>query len=171
MRENSDIGLGGSFIAGLPHETKDSLKSMCDWLEDPDCPLHQKQLIVLSIPRVEGRENKSKLMIDPDKHGYTDLNPDNKNSIEWHNGHFDIYYAKEVYNNIWPILKKQSTYISHDAYRLHNIGFDFEQVHKAAMGDVIYSNIDKLFNPFKDKFVDRILSINTDTSRLEPACP
>ena len=171
MRENSDIGLGGSFIAGLPHETKDSLKSMCDWLEDPDCPLHQKQLIVLSIPRVEGRENKSKLMIDPDKHGYTDLNPDNKSSVEWHNGHFDIYYAKEVYNNIWPILKKHSTYISHDAYRLHNIGFDFDQVHKAVMGDVVYSNIDKLFNPFKDKFVDRILSINTDTSRLEPACP
>ena len=82
MRGNSDIGLGGSFIAGLPHETKDSLKSMCDWLEDPDCPLHQKQLIVLSIPRVEGRENKSKLMIDPDKYGYKDLNPDNKNSIE-----------------------------------------------------------------------------------------
>jgi radical SAM superfamily enzyme YgiQ (UPF0313 family) len=165
MRRNSDIGLGASFIAGLPHETKDSLKDLCDWLKDPDGPLHQKQLIVLSIPRVEGRENKSKLMIDPDKYGYKDLNPDNKHSIEWHNGHFDIHHAIEAYNDIWPVLKEQSVYISHDAYRLYNIGYDFDLVHKAVMHHSDYSDKETKFELFRDKYVDKLLSIN----RTEPS--
>lgn len=161
MRQNSDIGLGGSFIAGLPHETKDSLKELCDWLKDPAGPLHQKQLIVLSIPRVEGRENKSKLMIDPDKYGYKDLNPDNKNSVEWDNGYFNVYHAKEVYRDTWPVLKDQSVYISHDAYRLFNIGYDFNFVHSAVMNDKKYKQTKNKFSVFKDKYFDRIMSINT----------
>ena len=156
MIENSDIGLGASFIAGLPFETKDSLKAMCDWLRDPDSPLHQKQLLVLSIPRVEGMENKSKLMVDPDKYGYKDLDPSNKHFMQWDNGNFDIYYAREVYKDIWEDLKMQSVYISHDAFRLYNIGFDFDYIMRAKINDVNKEAREK-FSLFKDKYVQRIL--------------
>ena len=166
MRENSDIGLGASFIAGLPHETKDSLKELCDWLKDPDGPLHQKQLLVLSIPRVHGRENKSKLMIDPDKYGYKDLS-NNHHFIDWHNGHFSVYYAREVYDDIWPVLKDQSVFISHDAYRLHNVGYDFDFVHQAVMNNKAYGQMENKFELFKQSYFDKIMSINTHETQME----
>lgn len=158
MIENSDIGLGASFIAGLPFETKDSLQEMADWLRDPDSPLHQKQLLVLSIPRVEGMENKSKLMVDPDKYGYKDLDPTTKHFVEWDNGNFDINHAKAVYRDLWQDLVEQSVYISHDAFRLYNIGYDFDFIMKAKMNSF---DPNEKFESFRDKYFDKIMGFNS----------
>ena len=156
MMDNSNIQLGASFIAGLPFETKESLKEMCDWLRDPKSPLHQKQLLVLSIPRTKGMNDKSKLMVDPDKYGYKDLEPDHPTSMQWDNGHFDIHYAREVYNDLWQDLKKQSVYISHDAFRLYNIGYDFDYVLNTKM-DGLLNDYEEKFEEFKNKYVAKLL--------------
>lgn len=154
MIENSDIQLGASFIAGLPYETKDSLKDMCDWLRDPDAPLHQKQLLVLNVPRSEGMKDKSKLMIDPDKYGYKDLDPSNKYYMQWDNGNFDIYYAREVHRDIWKDLINQSVYISHDAFRLYNIGYDFDYIMNAKIKEI---KPEEKFKAFKETYVKKLL--------------
>lgn len=154
MVDNSDISLGGSFIAGLPFETKDSLREMCDWLVDPSSPLHQKQLIVLSIPRTNGRHDSSRMMVDPDKYGYKDLNPDNKYYMEWDNGFFDIHYARKVYQETWDELVKQSVYISHDAFRIYNLGYDLKDIVNRKMNTF---DPNEKFDAFKDKYLSRLL--------------
>lgn len=156
MMDTSNIQLGASFIAGLPFETKESLKEMCDWLRDPNSPLHQKQLLVLNIPRTEGMNDKSKLMVDPDKYGYQDLDPSNEYYMQWDNGNFDIHYAREVYKDIWKDLVDQSVYISHDAFRLYNIGYDFDYVLNTKI-DGLLDNYDEKFEEFKNKYVAKLL--------------
>ena len=156
MFDNYDVGLGASFIAGLPFETKESLRDMTDWLSDPSVPLHQKQLIPLSIPRVEGMENKSKMMIDPDKFGYKDLDPSNKDFMIWDNGHFDLHYALDEYHKVWEKLVDQSVYISHDAFRLYNIGFDFDTVMNSKINTIDVQS-EEMFNNFKDKYFRKLM--------------
>jgi hypothetical protein len=129
---------------------------MCDWLRDPKSPLHQKQLLVLSIPRTKGMNDKSKLMVDPDKYGYKDLEPDHEHFMQWDNGNFDIHYAREVYNDLWQDLKYQSVYISHDAFRLYNIGYDFDYVLNTKINGLL-DNYDEKFKVFKDKYVEKLL--------------
>jgi hypothetical protein len=155
MRQNSDIKLGASFIAGLPYETKQSLTYTCDWLRDPSTPLHQKQLLVLNIPRAQGMKDKSKLMIDPDRYGYRDLDPDNRYYMQWHNGHFDINYARAVCRDIWRDLEAQSVYISHDAFRLYNIGYDFDYIMNAKMNQI---DPTEKFEQFKQAYLFRLLA-------------
>ena len=127
---------------------------MCDWLVDPNSPLHQKQLIVLSIPRTNGRHDSSRMMVDPDKYGYKDLNPDNKYYMEWDNGFFDIHYARKVYQETWDELVKQSVYISHDAFRIYNLGYDLKDIVNRKMNTF---DPNEKFDAFKDKYLSRLL--------------
>ena len=91
----------------------------------------------------------------------------NHHFIDWHNGHFSVYYAREVYDDIWPVLKDQSVFISHDAYRLHNVGYDFDFVHQAVMNNKAYGHMENKFELFKQSYFDKIMSINTHETQME----
>ena len=94
-------------------------------------------------------------MVDPDKYGYQDLDPSNEYYMQWDNGNFDINYAREVYKDIWKDLVDQSVYISHDAFRLYNIGYDFDFVLNTKINQI--GDYDEKFKAFKDEYVHRLL--------------
>jgi len=155
MRNNSDISLGGSFIAGLPFETKETLQHMIDWLLDESNPLHHRQIGNLEIPRPEDRSDYSKMMVNPMMYGYKDLEPDNKDQMIWDNGYFDLYYALEKLEPVWKKLPYISSWNSHDAFRVINVGYDMDEVLFNPIADV--KGIDEKTLVIRDKYFEKLM--------------
>lgn len=65
------VVISAGFIAGLPHETEESLQKTMEWLLDKDCPIHFSQFSPLGIfSAKENLINESRMNKDPEKFGY-----------------------------------------------------------------------------------------------------
>jgi radical SAM superfamily enzyme YgiQ (UPF0313 family) len=121
-----NISIGSGFIIGLPYETKEMIKETVDWLDSKSCPLDNKEIYALSLPRTKNRFEHSKMMINPNEYGYKDLNPLQKDKIPWDNGLINWFEAEALVNEYKTRLDKHNIVNSHQLIRVKNIGIDFK---------------------------------------------
>lgn len=124
IKENSNISLGSGFIFGLPYEPLESIRSTIEWLDAKDCPLDNKEVYALSIPSLNSHFEHSKLMIDPYRWGYKDLEPTNKDRMIWDNGHINWYQAKELADECLDRFRNHNHFNAHQISRVYNMGYD-----------------------------------------------
>tara|TARA_Y100000389_G_C17460164_1_gene521085 strand:+ start:1848 stop:3314 length:1467 start_codon:yes stop_codon:yes gene_type:complete len=128
IKENSNISLGSGFIFGLPHEPLESIMETIKWLNSNNCPLDNKEVYALSIPSMSSHFDSSKLMIDPRKYGYKDLEPDNKNKMIWDNGYLNFYQAQQLRDDALRKFKNHNHFNAHQISRVYNMGYNLETV-------------------------------------------
>ena len=128
FKENSNISLGSGFIFGLPYEPLESIRSTIEWLDSKSCPLDNKEVYALSIPSLNSHFEHSKLMIDPYRWGYKDLDPANKDRMIWDNGHINWNQAKELANECLERFRNHNHFNAHQISRVYNMGYDVSTV-------------------------------------------
>ena len=128
IKENSNISLGSGFIFGLPFEPIESIRSTIEWLDSVDCPLDNKEVYALSIPSLNSHFEHSKLMIDPYRWGYKDLDPNNKDRMIWDNGHINWYQAQDLKNECLERFRYHNHFNAHQISRVYNMGYDIDTV-------------------------------------------
>jgi hypothetical protein len=128
IRENSKISLGSGFIFGLPFEPLDSMYETIEWLDSKECPLKNKETYALSIPRLSSRSDYSKLMIDPIKYGYKNIDTSDKTKLVWDNGHINFYQAQELQQECQRRFKNHNHFNAHQISRVYNMGYDLQTV-------------------------------------------
>ena len=127
IKENSNLNLGSGFIIGLPFEPLESIEATMDWLDSEDCPLDNKEVYALSIPSEFGSHfEQSRLMIDPYKWGYKNLEPDNKGHFIWDNGHLNFRQAYKMRAKLTERFRPHNHFNAHQLFRVFNMGFDIE---------------------------------------------
>ena len=126
IKENSNLNLGSGFIIGLPFEPLESIEATMDWLDSEDCPLDNKEVYALSIPSQSGSHfNTSRLMVDPYKWGYTNIDPDDKGHFIWDNGYLNFKQACKIKKEMTNRFKNHNHFNAHQVF---NMGFDMETV-------------------------------------------
>jgi radical SAM superfamily enzyme YgiQ (UPF0313 family) len=98
-----NCGTMGSFIAGLPYETKSSLENMVSLIMDHDFPVDTLRMEALTINTMR-KHNLSEFEKNSSK--YFSIDPSRRDSLGhefWHNGDFDLAYA----NNFCQDLMKK----------------------------------------------------------------
>jgi radical SAM superfamily enzyme YgiQ (UPF0313 family) len=128
IKENSNISIGSGFIFGLPYEPLDSIIETIEWLDSDTCPLDNKEIYALSIPSLSSHFDHSKLMIDPRKYGYKDLEPENKDRMIWDNGHINFYQAQELRDECLKRFRNHNHFNAHQISRVYNMGYDLNTV-------------------------------------------
>jgi hypothetical protein len=123
IKDNApEISLGSGFIVGLPNETIESLEETVNWLDSKDCPLSNSEIYTLSLPKLRGRFDQSKMMINPEVYGYKDLDPSHKDRIIWDNGIMNFYEAEKLAEKYKKQLGSHNIVNSHQLIRFMNIG-------------------------------------------------
>lgn len=164
IKENSNISLGSGFILGLPYEPIESIRDTIEWLDSKDCPLDNKEVYALSIPSLNSHFEHSKLMIDPYRWGYKDLEPDNKDRMIWDNGHINWYQAEEMRKECLQRFSKHNHFNAHQISRVFNMGYDIDTITKtpAAIFRQRYENIkpssDSVLNK-KKEYLEKLHAI------------
>lgn len=164
IKENSNISLGSGFIFGLPHEPLDSIQETIEWLDSKDCPLDNKEIYALSIPSLKSHFDHSKLMINPYKWGYKDLEPENTNRMVWDNGHINWYQATELRNESVKRFKNHNHFNAHQISRVFNMGYDIDTVTKTPAAvfrekfEDIKPSSDSVLNK-KKKYLEKLYAI------------
>ena len=112
MKEkHPDILISCGFIAGLPHETQDTLNATVDWLDKTNS-IDSYSFQVLSI------SSKSKIGIDPNKYGYS------FNNMGWYNDNMTESQATDI-----AIRSMNNTINSFTFYnRLRNLDYTYDQI-------------------------------------------
>ena len=128
IKENSNISLGSGFIFGLPFEPIESIRDTIEWLDSKDCPLDDKEIYALSIPSLNSHFEHSKLMIDPYRWGYKDLDPSNKDRMIWDNGNINWYQAQDLKKECLQRFKDHNHFNAHQISRVYNMGYDIDTV-------------------------------------------
>lgn len=128
VKQNSDISLGSGFIMGLPFESIESMRQTIEWLDSKDCPLDNKEVYALSIPSLKSHFDHSKLMVDPYKYGYKDLEPNNESKMIWDNGFLTYYQAEELKKECLERFRPHNHFNAHQLARVYNTGADIDYV-------------------------------------------
>jgi radical SAM superfamily enzyme YgiQ (UPF0313 family) len=83
-------GTMGSFIVGLPHETKDTIIQSTEQILQPDFPLDNIYLSALVI-----NPKRGVYLSEFEKNTAKYFQTRDSNPAWWHNGHFDAYWAAD----------------------------------------------------------------------------
>jgi hypothetical protein len=127
--------LYGSFIIGLPHETRETLNEWLPYVQDPNCPLDTVMLRPLEF--YQGAHS-SEFSRNPDKYGYK-FDEHGK----WYNEHWTEYECSELSDEIMQGMwdSGRAKLISWDAMGLAGYGYNIDWMRKTPLKDLPYQEI------------------------------
>ena len=121
-----DVGMHGSILFGLPHETVATITDWMKWITALECPLDSVMVMNLNIGAYD-----SVFGLDPAKHGYEVIKlPGDINRFFWKTEHLDSGIIAEMrlkYHNDMLYSRRSRT----NAYELlgaQNQGWKFEEL-------------------------------------------
>lgn len=123
------MSMHGSFIAGLPGETLDSVRHTCSQLENGEIPLNSWMTRPFILFKNDAYTFNSDLDLNYKSYGYEVIG-ENGNMLLWKNEFTNIEQAFEVTNECNRISKTKDYFYlpGHDSFELINFGYDFEEV-------------------------------------------
>ena len=158
-----DCGTMGSFIAGLPYETKQSLDHFASVTMDHDFPIDVLRIDALTM-NSKRKHNQSEFEKNSSK--YFTLDPSKCDELGhefWHNGDFDISYAKDFCVNFnkelqrsnrnrvggFQVISLQNYYpdrpIAHLPLSQTQIPLEMQQAKLAKYKQLVFNNITDVF--------------------------
>lgn len=116
-----DLTIMAGFIAGLPHDTADTIDKWSQWLFEKTCPVNSFRFMALDI------RGFSSIAKDPASFGYT-MSGDPTN--HWYNQHWDHQqarkYSASIMQRAWE--SQRLGIAGFDYMGVQNMGFDPEQL-------------------------------------------
>jgi len=158
-----DCGTMGSFIAGLPYETKQSLDHFASVTMDHDFPIDVLRIDALTM-NSKRKHNQSEFEKNSSK--YFTLDPSKRDELGhefWHNGDFDISYAKDFCANFikelqrskrnrvggFQVISLQNYYpdrpIAHLPLSQTQVPLEMQQAKLAKYKQLVFNNVTDVF--------------------------
>ena len=132
--EYPEIACHGSFIAGLPHESKESIFETFEALRSGFIPLDSWQINGLRIDKKKDQAFASDIMLDYKKYGYKDIgNRDGREiegTVNWENEFMTAGEANDIANTFMVESKQLDHFkmMTQFAFHLQTMGYDFNQI-------------------------------------------
>lgn len=149
------VHLTSGFIVGLPHETRDTIKLLENYLMSDECMLDAANIHPLYLIKGMG----SIFGENPEKYGYS--YPIENDPLRWTNEHMTFDEAQEIaYDMVFKTLKTNSLQ-NWAIMRLHNIGIPKEDLdsitmYKFGKNFEIYQN---LLKKQKEEYLVKLLAV------------
>lgn len=118
--KNLNIKTTGSFIVGLPHDTREKLNYLREWLVSDNNPLDFWVTSVLGLFDNDKDVNQSEFTKNYQKYGY-ELQYSDSKGVHWNNENIDMTYDEVV------AFQKQLFKDRSESKRTSYAGFDVEQ--------------------------------------------
>ncbi len=122
----NQVMLHGSFIIGLPKESRQSIEQTLDFLLSDQSPLDSFRTHPLTISdKKKSLAFKSDLELDPAKYGYTIVSKV-FTGMEWKSDHLTLHEAQDIANNFAKTAeeKNSSALIGFYSFNIAGLGFD-----------------------------------------------
>ena len=146
-----------NIIAGLPHDTEESVRDTVQWFIDNPEITHLVKVTALSMRNPEGRKTASKISLDPEKYGYKITSSKKFGPIIWKSKSMDTKFAlqladelqKKIRDNLISVTDNRDSITT-----MHNL-----PVSIVNDGEVINTQMYKIDNYIKQKQLSRNISI------------
>jgi hypothetical protein len=164
-RYGNEISQHGSFIYGLPHESRQSLQQTTEWLLDDDNPLDSWQCLALMIrdPSILSRNNGFVSDIDRNwkKYGYRDSGKRldkyfKEGVVIWENDHFDFTEVVEWVSEIEKKGRRNNNLLpGRLSIAMSGLGVPLSSIHNKLFSEIDWHTLDQLklakANEYKEK--------------------
>ena len=135
-----------------------------EWLDSPNCPLDNKEVYALSIPSLKSHFEHSKLMVDPYKFGYKDLDPKSENKMIWDNGHINWYQAEDLKKECLQRFKLHNHFNAHQIPRVYNTGAEIDTIvntpaHVFRQKNESIKPESKKISNIKEKYLEKLYAV------------
>ena len=131
-----DMAMHGNFIAGLPHESLDSLNLTMLQLKNGDIPLHSWMIKPLHIFREDWSAFNSDLNLNYDKYGY-EIEHDYDGFLVWKNEHTSFMEADQL-SSACMNESRTKPYFNvpgHDSFEMINFGYNQHETMSTSFTD------------------------------------
>lgn len=164
-----DVSIHGSFIVGLPEESKDSVELTSQQLIDGTIPLHSWRFTPLYIKEVDIINFNSDISLDYQKYGYEKVGIlPGTDALRWKSQHMTVEEAAEMANR----FNSQGRALDHfkisalDSMEISNFGLDFNQLNQTAWKNIPWHDLEFQHRPefvknYKEQLMDLILKEKT----------
>jgi radical SAM superfamily enzyme YgiQ (UPF0313 family) len=122
-----DVHLTSGFIVGLPHETKETIKDLENYMRSDNCMLDAALISPLFLSKGMG----SIFGDNPQKYGYTHPYADSPN--RWVNEHMTFEDAQIIAYGTMLKIAKTNSLQNWSLMRLHNIGLNRKEIQSMTM--------------------------------------
>jgi radical SAM superfamily enzyme YgiQ (UPF0313 family) len=145
-----NVHLTSGFIVGLPHETKETIKNLENYMQSDNCMLDAALISPLFLSKGMG----SIFGDDPQKYGYTHPYTDGPN--RWINEHMTFEDAQIIAYGTMLKIAKTNSLQNWSLMRLHNIGLSRKEIQSMTM-----------YNFSKNLDLYRLMMVNQKNLYLE----
>jgi radical SAM superfamily enzyme YgiQ (UPF0313 family) len=159
---NDQVMLHGSFIIGLPEESKNDIHHTFDALMDETIGLHSFRFQPLRIAR-NRTVWPSDFDLNYEKYGYVDQTPDLPLELDWKNDLMDRDWAIHTAQEFHQIASRSQRYRlpNQTLWCLLNYGYEFDQLAKTPNTNIDWHQVTQrkkqYINDYKTQLFDLIL--------------
>jgi len=152
-----DMSMNGNFIAGLPHESLDSIKLTMQQLSDGEIPLNSYMIKELWIMEESFSAFNSDLNLNYYKYGY-EITENISGILIWKNEYTDMKSISVLAEQCLDAgREKDHFYVpAHDSFELVNLGYDFyeasQTLFKHFNWDKAQATLPVFIDEYKEKF-------------------
>jgi radical SAM superfamily enzyme YgiQ (UPF0313 family) len=147
------VSISAGFIAGLPHETRETLDTWVSWLKEENNPIDYVSLVPLGI--IQTTHTSSSFFSNPEKYGYTLINGSWRNK-EWSREEVSAIVKK--YQDEFENLNRQKIFCFF-LPRLLFYGFSIEQILNWTLRDIPKSVSLNMLEE-KNNYSNKLLNLN-----------
>jgi len=164
-----DVAMHGSFIAGLPNESVESIKQTCFQLANGEIPLDSWMIRPFLLFKPEANSFMSELDANYENYGYN-IEATVENLLLWKNEHLSIKEASDLSTECIT-HSRNSEYFrvpGHDSFELINFGYNFETTSKTPFNRFRYDIVmEKDVPKFIETYKTELLSILGSDQKLD----
>lgn len=160
----NDVVVFGSFIAGLPHETEETIDTWMQWVYDHPDLINSYVIRALMID--DARVSPSDICSNPEKYGYKILSETAiGNHFKWVNNTGLSVFAAEIISTKW-MEKSWSTgrlgVAGHELKSLLSLGYTFDELKNISLDQLPFADLQQAnklkFAEYQNKLKQYILS-------------
>ena len=142
----NEVMLHGGLIAGLPYESKESLRESCEFFLSNDSPLDSWIIRPLYLEVKDNRTSGffSKISNNPENYGYKNIKALDSSFLYWENEHMTFTEANEIsnyYNNLVEKSNKKKL-AGFATFLVAGLGYDLEYTTNKTIMEIDWHSID-----------------------------
>lgn len=155
-----DMSMNGNFIAGLPHESLESLQLTMDQLANGEIPLNSYMIKELWLLEESFSAFNSDLNLNYYKYGYEIIN-NVSGVLVWQNEYLNMPTARIMSEECLAAGRSKDHFFvpAHDSFELVNFGYDFYEVSKILWKDFNWDEAQARLPVFVNEYKTKLLEL------------
>lgn len=157
-----DVAMHGSFIIGLPKESKESVIDTFEKCLSQDIPLHSWLFKGLRLYKPSMAAWSSELDLNYQKYGYEQLpTPEDSAMINWRNSYMDCFEANDLAKEFHDRSQNSDHMMASGTtvWPLKNYGYSQEYLHNLVARDINWHQITQDKEKFVTAYKQKLLSM------------